>query len=577
MRSYSLDSNASLSSIIESLHETSLEVPSLYKPPLLCGVLQSNSSDPSPTHSLDNRPSPASHYDSGIPSIIRKTQDPSPPALHFRTVSEAEVLSHPSVPSLFGKKSLPDLRRVDVPSIEPVQDHFNVRKALQIAGSRLGEDPLMSSSISVGPKLIAPYSLSGTPDISPTTSPHERVSSITKLRNSYFRRLSTLPLPHALPQHLTILAESARSFLFAMCQIYQSLEQYAAPVTDDGFSVTLRKVLDPAHSDIKLFVHALEQFDSRSRISSPAPSICHNLLEKCRDCATAFGKVINVLVLRLKVVAGEEPRFSRWALLELHAATAEIAGAWQSMQSHVDNLKLYLRSTDPTGSMQVPDMKVTLQNPFQLTLRAGIPARTRTNRRHAGSFSSEDVEIGKKLPYDLPPTMTGVVLSGPASYGPMLRTPKKQATAPVLPFLPKTSSSLPFCYQNASDDHSISHTRQGSLKSISYVSPSSSPALLSKSSDPLGNSRRKVEFEVLNAIQEAVEIAPRVLDMVADMLLAGAVQNEREVRTVLEQAQSVMRKLSDILIKIHDGDVMWERRILQENTQAFLKVIFFLS
>jgi len=219
-------------------------------------------------------------------------------------------------------------------------------------------------------------------------------------------------------------------------------------------------------------------------------------------------------------------------------------------------------------------MKPTLQNPFQLTLRAGIPGRTRTNRRHAGSFSSEDVEIGKKLPYDLPPTMTGGVLSGPASYGPILRTPKKQATVPNLPFLPKTSSSLPFCYQNTSDDHSSGHTRQGSLKSIAYISPSSSPAFLFKPSD-LGNSRRKVEFEVSNAIQEAVETAPRVLDMVADMLLVGAVQNEREVRTVLEQAQSVMRKLSDILIKIHNGDVMWERRILQENTQAFLKVIFF--
>jgi len=504
--------------------------------------------------------------------MIRKTQDPSPPALHFRTVSEAEVLSHPSAPSLYGKNSLPDLRRVDVPSIEPVQDHFIVHNPSQIAGSRLGEDPfnyLSSPSISVGPKLITPYPLSDTPDISPATSPYERISSITKLRNSYFRRLSTFSLPHALPQHLTILAESARSFLFAMCQIYQSLEQYAAPVTDDGFSVTLRKVLDPAHSDIKLFVHALEQFDSRSRISLPAPSICHNLLEKCRDCATAFGKVISVLVLRLKVVPGEDPRFSRWALLELYAATAEIAGAWQSMQSHVDNLKLYLRSTDPPGSMQVSDMKAALHDPFQLTLRAGIPGRTRTTRRHAGSFSSEDVEIGKKLPYDLPPTVAGGALSGPASCGPMLRTPKKQAPTSVLP---KISSSLPFCYQNTPDDHTSSHTRQGS---ISYVSPSSSPALLSKSSDPLGNSRRKVEFEVINAIQEAVETAPRVLDMVADMILTGAIQHEWEVRAVLEQAQSVVRKLSDILIKIHDGDVMWERRTLQEDTQAFLQVIFF--
>jgi len=65
--------------------------------------------------------------------------------------------------------------------------------------------------------------------------------------------------------------------------------------------------------------------------------------------------------------------------------------------------------------------------------------------------------------------------------------------------------------------------------------------------------------------------------MVADMLPAGAVQNEREVRAILEQAHSVTRKISDIITKIHDGDMMWERRILQEDAQLFLKVIdFFL-
>lgn len=581
MRSYSMDSNASLSSITESLHQTSPEVLSLYKPPLLFGVEQSNSSGTSPTHSLDNRTSPASQYDLDIPSTIEQMQDFSPPALHSRTVSDAEVLSHPSVPSLYAKKSLPDLRRADVPTIEPIQDSSIFRNDLHFAGSRSGEDPfnyLSSPSMSVGPKSVAPYLSSDTPDVSPAVSPRERVTSVTKQRNSYFRRLSALPLPHALPQHLTVLAESARSFLFAMCQIYQSLEQYAALIVDDGFPVALRQVLDPAQSGIRQFVQALKQFDFRSRISLPAPSICHHVLERCKDCATAFGKAINVLVLRLRVVPGEDLRFSRWALLEMYAATAEIAGAWTSMQSHAENLKLYLRSTDSTASMQVPDMKPSLELSFQHTLRAGIPSGIRTARRHAGSFSSKDVEIGKKLPsYDLPPTMTGGVLSGPAPHIPMLRTPKRQVTAPVSPFLPKISSSLPFWYQNISDERSSSHTRQGSLKSISYFSPSSSPALLSKSSDSLGSSRRKVEFEALNAIQEAVETAPRVFDMVADMLPAGAVQNEREVRAILEQAHSVTRKISDIITKIHDGDMMWERRILQEDAQLFLKVIdFFL-
>ncbi|KXN85487.1 Leucine-rich repeat-containing protein sog2 [Leucoagaricus sp. SymC.cos] len=447
-RSYSMDSNTSLSSITESLHETSSPPPNK-PPPLHLGILQSPSAEPSPTQAFgDDEISPAFDYDLEIPSTFEQMQNFDPPPLHTRTASYAEGLQQLPTPMLHGKKSLPDLRKAHVPTIDPTPTPPITHAAFHFSGSHPDEDSFLhssSSSISTGFKLATPSSHSDASDVTSAVSPHERITSVAIERNSYFRRLSTLPLSHLLPQHLTNLAESARSLLFAMCQIYQSLEQYAALVIDDRFSVVLRKVLDAAHSDMMHFIEALEHFDSMSRASFPVPSICRTLVERCRDCAATFRKAIDILILRLKVDPSEDLRFSRWMLLEMYAATAEIAGAWNSMQNHMENLKSYIRTKDPLAPLHVQETAPTLELPSQHTLRVGISERSRTARRHAGSFSSKDVEIGKKLPsYDLPSTKMGGILSGPAPHLPMLRTPKRQATAPVSSSTPKASSPMPF-------------------------------------------------------------------------------------------------------------------------------------
>jgi len=369
------------------------------------------------------------------------------------------------------------------------------------------------------------------------------------------------------------LAESARSLLFAMCQVYQSLEQYAALVIDDRFSVVLRKVLDPARFDMMQFIQALERFDSMSQSSLPPPNACRNLLERCRDCATAFGKAVNVLVLRLQVDPGDDLRFSRWMLLELYAATAEIAGAWKSMQFHSSSLKSYMRPKDSPA--QLSENVSGFDLPSQHTLRVGISARNRTARRHAGSFSSKDVEIGKKLPsYEMSSTFTGGVLSGPAPHLPTLRTPKRQATAPASSV---SRAPLPLSFWNSSDERLRSHIRHDSQKSDPSCSPSSSPSSTAKIifTDSQGNSKRKIDFEALNAIQNAVEMAPKVWDMATDTLLSRPSQNEQEVLAVLEQARTVTAKLSEIISKRHGGDLMSEKRLLQEDAQLFLRVNYF--
>lgn len=566
-RSQSVASNASLPLITESPRQNSPPetLTPNRPPPLHLGILRSTSPEPSPPYSFDGI-SPVSDYDLEIPSSFDQMQAFEPPPLHSRTASYAEGVRHPLAPTLLGNKSLPDLRNVHSPTRNPVSTPPLTRSMLHYTG----QDSLHRSSsyhLSIIPKLITPSFLD-TSDVGSVISLDEKRTSVATERNYYFQRLSKLPLSNPLPQYLANFAESARSLLFAMCQIYQSLEQYAALVIDDRFSVVLRKVLDPAHFDMMQFIQALEQFDSMSRSSLPPPTACRNLLERCRDCAMAFGKAVNVLVLRLQVDPGDDLRFSRWMLLEMYAATVEIAGAWKSMQSHSSNLRSYVRQKD--SPVQLSESVSGLDSPSQHTLRVGISARTRTARRHAGSFSSKDVEIGKKLPsYDMPSSFRGGVLSGPAPHIPTLRTPKRQATAPVASSM--TGAPLPLSLWNSSEERSTSHIRHDSQKSDPNYSPSSSPF-----KDSQGNSKRKIDFEALNAIQKAVETAPKVWDMVADTLLSRPNQNEQAVHAVLGEARSVTMKLSEIISKMHSGDLMSEKKLLQEDAQLFLKVTNFV-
>lgn len=573
-----MDSNTSLSSISESLHEVSSPgVPSGNKPPPLhLGILQVTSPDSSPTRSLGSETSPASDFGVEVPETFEQMQNFNPPPPHTRTASYAEGIRSPVVTTILGKKSLPNLRNAHVPLTDGMPTLPISRGGFAFPGSQSQEDSFYHSSASLHPGLVTSTPPFETSDAYPET-PDDRTTSITTERNSYFRRLSTLPPSGALPQHLINLIESSRSFLFAMCQIYQSLEQYAALVIDDRFSVVLRKVLEPAHDDMTQFIQGLELFDSASRTSLPSSTECRSLLEKCRDCAASFGKAVNVLILRLQVDPGEDPRFSRWLLLEMYAATAEISGAWKSMQGHTDNLKSYLRARDNAIPFHFPENIATLEVPSQGGLRAGMSGRKRTSRRHAGSFSSKDVEIGKKLPsYEIPPALTGGVLSGPAPHVPTLRTPKRQATAPALYSTPRITSPTPFLNHNSSSEERLkSHFRQNSQKSNPNFSPSSSPSHVAKglNLDFTSSSKQKVDFEALNAIQHAVEAAPGVWDMVAETLSASSAQTKQEeVRAILEQAQSVTRKLSEIMNKITNGDSTPERKVLQGDAQLFGKV-----
>ncbi|RDB21256.1 Leucine-rich repeat-containing protein sog2 [Hypsizygus marmoreus] len=625
-RSYSVDSNFSVSSITESFHNidapSQLPSQSDRPPPLHLGILGTFSSENSPTRSLDSYlPSPAdseffdnSHSDY-YPIDMLESQH------HVRNASYGGGLHPNPHTDLPAKKSLPDLRtaKLDfrkktpelpdtgIPMLPAIVDRPQVEFSVSspIPQRQDSDSSLGSSEPSVKPPIFRERG-----QLFPTRT----VPSMSSERNSYFWRLSTLPISTSLPKPLTCLIDSARSILFAMCQVYQTLEHYMLHAIDDRISSVLKKVLDPAGTDMMQLIHSLERFDTTSRKILPPPAVCRAVVESCRDTVAVFGKAVGVLSLQLKVIiTGDDVRYSRWILLELFGATAEISCAWRAMVPQIDAIRVLLRakqfatqsplilgtaasetcsSSPPSTVPAQSDPPVSLRPQPNLSGTPGssvIVGRTRTARRHAGSFSSKDVEIGKDLPsYDDDlPIKVGGIASGVATRTPTLRAPKRQATVPLTTIsspsptaaihFGATSMSTSMTSIHLGESSHLGHSRHGSQASL-QTSASSSPSFSSKATflELPSTSKTQVDKEALQAVQSAIEVAPTVWDMIEDML-GDALDLQTSVRESIDKARAVTTRLSDTIQAIYDGDISADRRVLREDAHIFLKVVVQLS
>lgn len=442
------------------------------------------------------------------------------------------------------------------------------------------------------------------------TSPTRPVPSMAFERNSYFRRISTLPtaaISNTLPKPILCLLDAARSILFAVCQVYQTLEHYTLHAIDDRLKSVLRKVLDPASADMMQLINSLDRFDAMSRKTLPPPAICRAVVESCKDTVAVFGKAVGVLALQLKVIAtGDDVRYLRSMLLVLYGATAEVSCAWQAMVPHIESIKPLLRmkpfpTPSPTGMLSgfdgspdgapanAPFLSDQPPPVFRSRSANGIAgsglsadvARTRTARRHAGSFSSKDVEIGKKLPsYDDVPVMSGGVVFGAATHTPTLRTPKRQVSTPtavnVLSATP-TGTMIPVTASSSSggEGSKSTHSRQGSQASLQASSASSSPSIAPPKTTFLelpSTSKTQVDKEALRAVQEAVDVAPAVWDMMEDTL-SDILAAKADVRESLDRACAVTRRLSEVIHAMQEGDSTADKKAaLREDAHVFLKV-----
>uniref|UniRef100_A0A0W0F3S4 Leucine-rich repeat-containing protein sog2 n=2 Tax=Moniliophthora roreri TaxID=221103 RepID=A0A0W0F3S4_MONRR len=624
-RSFSIDSNFSVSSLAESVNmntpASNFDSPDR-PPPLHLGILQSYSTETSPTHSLESYlPSPAesdTFPDSNISTEAGRDDDfhQRQQQLHGRNASYAgDAQKGRRAPvSTDRKKSLPDLRTAKLNFSKKTPD-LPDRRPAALSRANFTEEYSMPSPQSQRQDSGSSLS-SGSRHINKVfgkdyvrTSPTRAVPSMAFERNSYFRRLSTLPLnaSNNIPKPLLDLIDTARSILFAVCQIYQTLEHYTLQALDDRLSSVLKKVLHPASADMMQFINSLDRFDAMSRKMVPSPPVCRAVVESCRDTVAVFGKAVGVLALQLKVIVNaDDVRYLRQLVLNLYGATAEITLAWQSMLPQIEAAKTLLHSkgfttSSPPGGFgllagntesqpasasaaSTPGSSLDSPIPPFISLRPQ-PGRTHQARRHAGSFSFKDVEIGKALPSydDVPlPVLSRSLATSSTKH--TLRAPKRQGTlTPASLTVQSPSPTSPYVTGSTStsvvDSSRSNHSRSGSQASLQASSTSSSPIIPAPKATFLelpSTSKIQVDKEAIQAVQDAVDVAPSVWDMVEEAL-SGVLDTKPEVRDSLDRARSVTKSLSDMMRAIKEGQVTADKKVLREEAHMFLKHVVQLS
>ena len=418
------------------------------------------------------------------------------------------------------------------------------------------------------------------------------VAPIDVERNSYFRRLSTLPpstIWKSIPRSLLTLVDAARGILFAVSQVYQTLQHYTVYAIDERLSAVLLKVLDPASNYMLSLINALDRFDAASRRSIPSPTVCRAVVESCRDAVSVFGKAMGVLTLQLKVLATRDDiRYTRQLLLELYGATAEISNSWQSILPYMEEIEPLLKERPPPSSSKLPQHQATSTprpqvsphipftspashppssfipppRPMLRSYSAQSPGaeseRSRMMRRHAGSFSSKDVEIGKLLP---------------SHVDPLPITPRfSSRNTPNL----SISSSISG-YRRSWGDHSRQNS-QSSLVASSSSSTASSPSVPPRNPvyDPPSSSSTLLDNDAIDAMKVAVDIAPSVWESM-ETLVDDVVSAKFNIPEALIGAKALTERLGENIKAVRELDPTADRRALRDDATAFAKVRLSLS
>ena len=400
--------------------------------------------------------------------------------------------------------------------------------------------------------------------------------------------------------------DSVRGILFAVSQIYQSLRHYTVFAIDDRLSGLLGKVLDPASTYMTHLINALDRFDSVSRRGIPSPSVCRGVLESCRDNVAVFGKVVGVLCLQLKVLAGsDDARYSRSLLLMLYGSMAEISNSWQTMTPHLEAIQPLLCEHRPpppvassskahaapltplsarNGVSPIPERPPPVSSPILRTPSGpgnATNGRSRMTRRHAGSFSTRDVQIGKTLP-----STTEEHLSSASS--PPIVQPLRSAMRKPMP-QPHTAPLHPHSQTSSADSPSrLTHSRQGS------VSPSVSPAAPGGNGSPYpspyphlqdasmsramhsslevpSDSSKMVDEDLLDTMEAATETARSVWKMM-DEVVHDTKETSVELLESLERGQDITKRLKEKIQAMRGGAADGDRKAFWEDAHLFVKV-----
>ncbi|KAI0302117.1 RAM signaling pathway protein-domain-containing protein [Russula brevipes] len=465
---------------------------------------------------------------------------------HVRNASYAGSSQASARANLLSKKSLPDLRRAkfrptqEIPSRSPTAPFWNpltVNRSVDQFLSSRQDSSSSSGSAPISSRQDQTF-LNGDAATSPVT-PSRPAPTMDGERHSYFRRFSVLQssaISKTIPDSLLRLVDAARGILFGVSQIYQALHHYTVYAIDERLASVLLKVLDPASCYIAQLINALDRFDSMSRRALPPPSVCRGVVESCKDNLAIFGKAVGVLALQLKVLATQDDvRYTRQMLLVLYGATAEISNAWETMVPHLETVEPLLRDHRPPPTTKTRPGGQTFPHPPSLNIipspsspftpvgprpvvvppdSPGPTERTHIARRHAGSFSSKDVEMGRFMASsNESTTMQRGVASGTAAEIPIPRLARRH------PGLLALQSSLSPAILRKGSQSQGAHSRQGSLSSLIESSMSYSPSTAGRLQVDVPTTLHSlVDKEAIDAMSKAAEAAPPVWAMMDSIL-----------------------------------------------------------
>jgi hypothetical protein len=496
---------------------------------------------------------------------------------HTRTLSHSVHQGSPKRASLSNKKSLPDLRtirRTDTSeSLSSTTSHYSPAQATpkNIPGSLFL--PSTPSPNPVGQLLNRLRS----------NSPFESEprSDMAVERNAYFKRLSTqqlaAPSSTATPAFLLSVVDAIRGIYFAIHQVYEQVEHYTVWTFDERISGILRKVLDPARVYKSQLIYHLDRFDAAavSNQGSQLTPLVKGLTESCRDNVSICSKVIAALQLQLKVLAGvDDVRFTRSLVLMLYGSIGEISNSWRAIVPQAKKVKSIIqagRSTAPRAHLNSegsPDVIKKRQ-------AGGRPFRNASVRRHAGSFSVEDVELGRSM-HEVSPISDSMPTAEQAQtsqeYFPEIEPSHKSTRSISLedspPSLPKNKPLPPLANQNGPTDSSR----------LAPVPPPSAFRQATKKSQhhlelPTNDSSRFVDGDLLVTLTNTVDDAHILWLMVEDVL--GHLD---EPGTGLRDALDVAVKITVILsgtiaaIKNNPAGLGFNDKSLFEDALQFIKV-----
>ncbi len=173
-------------------------------------------------------------------------------------------------------------------------------------------------------------------------------------RNSYFRRLSTLPsstISKAVPVPVLKFVDGTRGVLFALSQIHAAIGQFMTPVIDERVSSQFHRLLDISNGSVANLINALDRFDSLSRRGTPDASVIRGVLVTCKDSVITFRKLVSVLQLQLRALqSSSDVRYARTLLLMLYGSMAEVSNSWTEMAPLVEAVQPYLTQGDAGSS-----------------------------------------------------------------------------------------------------------------------------------------------------------------------------------------------------------------------------------